>query len=94
MLLMTTYRIKSHLDKSDVAEMMDIFGKAGGKGPGAIAHYVRADASGGWTVSDIDDLTAIYTYLLPFTEFLEFETTPIQKIDDAVGPILAFLGDD
>jgi hypothetical protein len=92
MLFMTTYRLKSHLKKSDVKRLMDEFGKRGAA-PGEIAHYVRIDGSGGVSLSESDDVNAAYEYTLAFTEFMEFDVTPVLKIDDAVGPILAYVGD-
>jgi hypothetical protein len=52
------------------------------------------DGSGGWNIVDVDTDESIYAYVLDFTDFLEFEITPVQKIDDAVGPILAYVAKD
>jgi hypothetical protein len=71
---------------------MDVFAKRG-QAPGEIAHYVRVDGTGGLVISDTDDMVANYESVLAFTEFMEFSTTPILKIDDAVGPILKELAD-
>ena len=45
MLLLTTYRVKSHLTRADFKRLMDEFGKRG-PGPGEVAHYVHIDGSG------------------------------------------------
>jgi len=91
MLFVTDYQLKPHLTTAESKRLMDEFGKRGAA-PGEIAHYVRIDGSGGVTVSENDDATAMYEYVLAFAEFIEFEVTPVLKIDDAVGPILAYLG--
>lgn len=91
MLFITNYKLKSHLTKSLSKQLMDEFGKRGAA-PGEIAHYVRIDGSGGVTISENDDAAKLYEYILPFAEFMEFDVTPALKIDDAVGPIFAWLG--
>jgi hypothetical protein len=53
---------------------------------------VKADGSGGYTISETDDLSAGYADVLAYSEFLTFTVTPLLKIDDAVPAILAYLG--
>jgi hypothetical protein len=91
MLFVTEYRLKAHLKKDDVKRLMDEFGKRGAA-PGELTHYARVDGSGGFTVSDNEDLKAAYENVLAYTEFLTFTITPVLTIDDAVGPILAYTG--
>jgi hypothetical protein len=91
MLFVTNYKLKSHLTKSDSKQLMDEFGKRGAA-PGEIAHYVRIDGSGGVTISENDNSAKLYEYILAFAEYMDFDVTPALKIDDAVGPILAWLG--
>ena len=91
MLFITDYRLKSHLTKADTKRLMDEFAKRGAV-PGEIAHYVRADGSGGLTISEADDIAASYETVLAYSEFMEFDVTPVLKIDDAVGPILGYIG--
>ena len=59
MLLMTEYRLRSHMPKADVKRLMDEFG-ARGAAEGEIAHYVRADASGGYTIGQGETIEAAY----------------------------------
>ncbi len=91
MLFITEYRLKPHLPKPDVKRLMDIFGQRGAAA-GEIAHYVRADGTGGYTISESDDLNAAYADVLAYSEFMAFTINPIMKVDDAVGPIFAYLG--
>jgi hypothetical protein len=91
MLFITDYRVRPGLAKADVKRLMDEFA-ARGAAPGELAHYVRLDGSGGVTISENDDAAEVYSYVLAFTEFLEFNVTPGLSIDDAVGPILGYIG--
>ncbi len=91
MLFVTNYRVRPHMTKAEDKRLMDVF-VAKGASPGEVAHYVRIDQSGGVVISDISDANEIYAFLLEFTEFMEFEITPALKIDDAVGPLLSYLG--
>jgi hypothetical protein len=91
MLLLTTYRVKAHLSKADFKRLMDEFGQRGAA-PGEVAHYVHTDGSGGSILSEVSDIGPSYASLLAYTEFMEFDVTPVLKIDDAVGPLLAYVG--
>ena len=91
MIFVTEYRLKPHMSKSEVKKLMDLFGKRGAA-EGEIAHYVRADGTGGWTISESDDVAAGYADVLAYSEFITFSTVPVLKIDDAVGPIFEYLG--
>ena len=92
MLFVTEYRLKPGMSKPDVTRLMDVFGKKG-PGPGELAHYVRVDGSGGFTISDNDDSKSAYESALAYTEFMTFTVTPVVTIDDAVGPIAAYLAE-
>jgi hypothetical protein len=91
MFFVSEYRLKPHMAKSDVKRLMDEFGKRGAA-EGEIAHYVRADGTGGYTVSEADSLESAYADVLAYSEFMTFAVTPVLKIDDAVGPIFGYLG--
>lgn len=91
MLFITTYKLKPHLTKADSQRLMDEFGKRGAA-PGEIAHYVKIDGSGGVTITENEDAAEVYAYVLAFVEYMDFDVTPALKIDDAVGPILGWLG--
>ena len=91
MLFISEYKLKPHLTKAEVKRLMDIFGKRGAV-EGEIAHYVRADGTGGFTIAENDDLTSAYADVLLYSEYMTFTVTPVLKIDDAVGPISAYIG--
>ena len=91
MLLITEYHLKSHMPKADTKRLMDEFAKRGATA-GEVAHYVRADGSGGYTIGDVETVDEGYEAALAYSEFMTFTITPILKIDDAVGPIMAYLG--
>jgi hypothetical protein len=79
------------MPKAEVKTLMDEFASRGTP-EGEIAHYVKADGTGGYTVGEYDDLSAAYADVLAYHEFMTFTITPVLKIDDAVGPIMAYLG--
>jgi hypothetical protein len=90
MLFITEYQLNPHMPKADVKRLMDEFGKRGAA-EGEIAHYVRADGTGGYTVTENDDVSSAYADVLAYNEFMTFTITPVLKIDDAVGPIMTYL---
>jgi hypothetical protein len=91
MLLITEYRLRPHMPKADVKRLMDEFGKRGAA-EGEIAHYVRADGSGGYTIGEGETVTDAYEAALAYSEFMTFTITPVLSIDAAVSPIMAYLG--
>jgi len=50
MLFLTEYELKPTLVPSDTKRLMDEFAKRGAA-PGELAHYVRADGKGGYTLT-------------------------------------------
>jgi hypothetical protein len=90
MLFVSEYRLKPHMSKADVKRLMDVFGKRGAA-EGEVAHYVKSDGTGGYTISENEDLNAAYADVLAYSEFLTFTITPVLKIDDAVGPIMSYI---
>jgi len=54
---------------------------------------VRADGKGGYTLTEVDEIGSAYETVLAYTEFMSFTITPLLKVDDAVGPILASIQD-
>jgi hypothetical protein len=91
MLFVTEYRFRSGMDRAQVQRVMDLFGQRGAEA-GEIAHYVKADGTGGFTINEVDDPATSYAASLAYAEFIEFSTSPVLKIDDAIGPITTFLG--
>ena len=90
MLFITEYQLSPHMPKAEVKRLMDEFGKRGAAA-GEVAHYVKADGTGGYTVGESDDLNAAYADVLAYHEFMTFTITPVLKIDDAVAPIMSYL---
>ena len=90
MLFITEYQLNPHMPKAEVKRLMDEFGQRGAAA-GEIAHYVKVDGTGGYTVSENDDLSAAYADVLAYHEFMTFTITPVLKIDDAVAPIMSYL---
>ncbi len=91
LLFLTAYQLRPGLTKADTAALMTVFGERGPE-EGEVAHYVKADATGGLVLIEQDDPVKVYESALAYSEWLEFEVTPLLKIDDAVGPIAAYLG--
>ena len=71
---------------------MDLLGSRGPE-PGTVAHYVKADRIGGVVVLEQDDVAKIYESVLAYAEYLDFTVTPALTIEDAAGPIMAYLRD-
>jgi hypothetical protein len=91
MLFLSEYRFRPGLTKADTAGLMTLFGERGPE-KGTVAHYVKADGSGGLVIIDQDDPATAYASSLAYSEYLEFTVTPLLTIEDAVGPIAAYLG--
>ena len=87
MLFMTTYRVKPYISQSETKKLLDLFAKAG-EAPGTIAHYVAADNSVGWTITDQPDATSGYAAVLQYSEYIEFDTKPVLTIADALPHLL------
>ena len=87
MLFMTTYRVKPYLPRSETKKLLDLFGRVGAA-PGTVAHYVAADNTAGWTITDQEDATSGYVATLQYSEYIEFDTTPVLTIEDALPHLL------
>lgn len=87
MLFITTYKVKPYLSKSETKELLDVFAKEG-EGPGTTAHYVAADGSCGVVISESDDLGPAYRNIQNYTQWVEYDTKPMLKIDQAVPHIM------
>ncbi len=87
MILVTTYKIKPFLSKEETKEVLDVFAKEGA-GPGATAHYVAADGSHGLVISETDDVEGAYRNILNYTQWVEYETTVMLTVEQAV-PLIA-----
>lgn len=83
---MTTYRMKPFLSDEEHKEVMAVFAEVG-SAPGTIAHYVFADGRGGVVITETDSAAEGYRTILNFRPWVQYETTIVLTIDDAV-PII------
>jgi hypothetical protein len=90
MIFITTYKIKPYLSKAETKELLGVFAKQG-EGPGTTAHYVAADASQGVVISENDDLEAAYANIQNYTQWVEYDTKVMLKVEQAVPHIMAAL---
>ena len=90
MIFITTYKLKPHLSKDEVKEMMGVFATVGNT-PGTTAHYVNADGGGGLVIAESDDPAEGYANILNYAQWITFETKTMLKVEDAVPLIGAFL---
>ena len=90
MIFITTYKVKPYISKDETRKVLDVFSKQG-EGPGTIAHYVATDGSHGVVISEADDLEPAYASLQHYTQWIEYDTTPVLKVEQAVPHIMAAL---
>jgi len=89
-IFITTYKVKPYISQDETRKVLEVFAKHG-EGPGTIAHYVAADGSHGVVISEADDLGPAYANLQNYTPWIEYKTTPVLKVDQAVPHIMAAL---
>jgi hypothetical protein len=87
MIFVTTYKIKPFLSKEETRELLSVFAKEG-EGPGTIAHYVAADGSHGVVISEADDLEPAYRNIQNYTQWVEYDTKAVLKVEQAVPHIM------
>ena len=87
MILITTYKLKPFLTNEETKELMDVFAREGA-GPGATQHYVAADGSHGVVISETDDVVGGYRNILNYTQWVEYESSVMLKVEDAVPQIM------
>jgi hypothetical protein len=90
MIAVTTYKLKPFLSREETKELMAAFAQHG-PGPGAGAHYVATDGSGGVVVSDTDDVQGVYRNLLNYTQWVEYDSRVVLPIEQAVPLIMESL---
>jgi hypothetical protein len=91
MILVTTYKLKPFLSKAETKEVLAVFAKEG-SGPGTLAHYIAADGSHGVVVSDTDDVVGTYRNILNYTQWVEYETSIMLSIEDALPSLAEVFG--
>jgi hypothetical protein len=90
MIFITTYTLKPNITKAETKELMGVFATVGNT-PGTQAHYVNADGGGGIVIAESDDPAEGYANLLNYTQWMEFETKVMLKVEDAIPLIGAYL---
>jgi hypothetical protein len=90
MIFITTYKVKPYISNDETKKVLEVFAQQG-EGPGTIAHYVATDGSHGVVISEADDLEPAYANLQNYTQWVEYDTTPVLKVDRAVPHIMAAL---
>ena len=83
MLFATRYKFKGDQSPDSIRALLALFAEQG-PGEGEIAHYVFADGSGGFIVAENDSMHQGYEDALRYQQWMDFTTTPILTIDDAM----------
>ncbi len=91
MLMATRYTFKGDQSPDSVKALLAVFAERGAA-EGQIAHYVSADGRGGLIIADVQDQQAGYENALAYQQWMDFQTTPILTIDDAMPAIMAAFG--
>jgi hypothetical protein len=91
MLFVTTYKIKPYLSNEETKQLLEVFAKEG-PGPGTTAHYVAADGSHGVVISDTDDVAGVYANLQNYTQWVEYDSKVMLRVEEAVPLIMQALG--
>jgi hypothetical protein len=87
MLFLTTYTVKPYLPRSETKKLLELFAKVG-EAPGTVAHYVAADNSVGWTITEQEDATSGYATTLQYEEYIQFETRAVLTMEQALPHLL------
>jgi hypothetical protein len=87
MIFVTTYKIKPFLSNDETRELLGVFAKEGAA-PGTTARYVAADGSHGVVIAESDDLAAAYRNIQNYTQWVEYDTKVMLKVDQAVPLIM------
>jgi len=90
MIFITTYKVKPYLSKDETRKLLDVFAKQG-EGPGTTAHYVAADGSHGVVISEADDLAPAYANIQHYSQWIEYDTKAVLKVEQAVPHVMAAL---
>jgi hypothetical protein len=84
------YTLTGERTKEKTAELMAIFAKRGNN-DSTIAHWVYADGGGGFLIADGTEMDLLYQDALAYSTWMEFSSTPIISIEDAVPQIVAWM---
>lgn len=87
MIFITTYKVKPFLSNEETRKLLEVFAKAG-PGPGTTAHYVAADGSHGVVIAETDDVAGAYRNIQNYTQWVEYDTKVVLKVEEAVPQIM------
>ena len=87
MIFITTYKLKPFLSNEERRTLLEVFAKEG-PGPGTTAHYVAVDGSHGVVISETDDVVGAYRSIQNDTRWVDYDSTVVLKIEDAVPQIM------
>ena len=91
MLFLTKYTFIGDRSPESARALVKEFGQRGAA-PGEVAHYVNTDGSGGYVITDSDDVQGAYANALAYQQWIKFETSQILTIADALPSIMAAFG--
>lgn len=91
MLFATKYTFKGDQSPESVREMLAVFAEQGAQ-EGEVAHYVAANGRGGLIISEADSMEDGYENLLRYSQWMDFDITPILPIDVAMGAVMKVYG--
>lgn len=91
MLFLTSYKFKGDQSPDSVKEMLALFAERG-PSAGEVAHYVASDGRGGLLVTEADSMADGYEGTLAFARWMDFTTTPVMTIEDAMPIIMGVHG--
>jgi hypothetical protein len=91
MLFQTNYTVEGDRSPERGKELVALFIKRGNS-PGEIAHYIRADGTGGTVISENSDIGELHDQALAYSPYLAFEIVPVRTAADSVPDLLKHYG--
>lgn len=91
MLFATKYTFKGDQSPESIKEMLAVFAERGAQ-EGEVAHYVAANGRGGLIIGEADSMEDGYENMLHYSQWMDFDVTPILPIDVAMGAIMKVYG--
>ncbi|MGC2485248.1 MAG: DUF3303 family protein [Acidimicrobiales bacterium] len=91
MLFQTNYTLVGDRSPQRGKELVALFMQRGNS-PGEIAHYIRADGTGGTVISENSDIGELHDQAMAYSPFMVFEIVPIRTAEDSVPDLLKHYG--
>lgn len=91
MLFVTKYTFKGDRTPESVKEMLAVFAAQGDQ-EGQLANYIAANGRGGFIISEADSMEDGYENLLHYSQWMDFDITPILPIDVAMEAVMKVYG--